>query len=68
MIREFSEMAQANIRADMNNYADQMASGVCRDFAEYQKLVGVLHGLALAEEIIQALAKKVIHDDDDSDA
>ena len=43
----------------MNNYADDIAGGVCRNFEEYQKLVGVIQGLALAERYLLDLAKKV---------
>jgi hypothetical protein len=43
----------------MNEYCDQLASGICQDFGQYQKLCGVIRGLALAEEYINDLAKKV---------
>jgi hypothetical protein len=40
-----------------------MANGVCSTFDQYQKLCGVIHGLAIAEGYLLDLAKKV----DDSD-
>jgi hypothetical protein len=43
----------------MNNYADDLAGGSCRTFDEYQKLCGVIQGLAIAERYILDLAKKV---------
>jgi hypothetical protein len=43
----------------MNNYADDLAGGACRSFDEYQKLCGVIQGLALAESYLLALLKKV---------
>jgi len=46
------------IRTDMNNYADDLAGGSCRTFEEYQKLCGVIQGLAMAERYILDLAKK----------
>jgi hypothetical protein len=43
----------------MNNYADDLAGGVCRSYDEYQKLCGVIQGLALAERHLIDLAEKV---------
>jgi hypothetical protein len=36
----------------MNEYADNVATGSCQDFAEYKRLCGVIEGLALAEREI----------------
>ncbi len=49
MIDKFAEALRVNIRTDMNNYTDDMANGVCADYAAYQKLCGVIQGLAIAE-------------------
>ena len=54
----FAEAVRAKLREDMNNYADDIAGGSCRTFEEYQKLVGVIQGLALAERYILDLAKR----------
>jgi hypothetical protein len=43
----------------MNNYADDLAGGMCRNFDEYQKLCGVIQGLATAERYLIDLAEKV---------
>jgi hypothetical protein len=59
MIQEFARVLREQIRTDMNNYADDIAGGACRNFDEYQKLVGVIQGLALAERYLLDLAKKV---------
>ena len=59
MIQEFARVLREQIRTDMNNYADDLAGGSCRTFEEYQKLVGVIQGLALAERYLLDLAKKV---------
>ena len=59
MIQEFARVLREQIRTDMNNYADDLAGGSCRNFEEYQKLVGVIQGLALAERYLLDLAKKV---------
>ena len=64
MIKQFAEVLRKEIRKDMNNYTDDMANGVCRSFDEYQKLCGVIQGLALAESHLLALQKKVEESDE----
>lgn len=59
MIQAFAETLRKKIREDMNNYADDCAGGACRSFEEYQKLCGVIQGLAFAEAHLIDLAKKV---------
>ena len=59
MISQFADVLRQKIREDMNNYADDLAGGACRSFEEYQKLCGVIHGLATAESHLLALLKKV---------
>jgi hypothetical protein len=48
----------------MNNYADDVAGGACDDFASYQKLCGVIQGLAIAERHLLDLAEKADKNDD----
>jgi hypothetical protein len=64
VIQAYVELLRKKIREDMNNYADDLAGGVCKSFEEYQKLCGVIHGLALAESYVVALAKKVEESDE----
>jgi len=52
------------LRTDMNNYADDMAGGSCRSFDEYQKLCGLIQGLAIAERYLIDLAEKVEKSDE----
>lgn len=59
MIEDFARVLREKIRTDMNNYADDLAGGVCRSFDEYQKLCGVIQGLAIAERHLIDLAEKV---------
>jgi len=59
VIQPFVETLRAKIREDLNNYADDMAGGSCQSFEEYQKLCGVIQGLAIAESYLLDLAKKV---------
>lgn len=64
MINDFARVLREQIRNDMNNYADDMAAGTCRSFEEYQKLCGVIQGLATAERYLLDLAKKVEESDE----
>lgn len=64
MTTNFAETLRQMIRTDMNNYADDMAGGACQDFAQYQKLCGVIQGLAIAERYLMDLLKKAENDDD----
>jgi hypothetical protein len=58
VIQDFARVLREKLRTDMNNYADDLAGGSCRTFEEYQKLCGVIQGLAMAERYILDLAKK----------
>jgi hypothetical protein len=59
MIQDFARVLREKLRNDMNNYTDDLAGGACRSFDEYQKLCGVIQGLAVAERHLLDLAKKV---------
>ena len=59
MIEDFARVVREKLRTDMTNYADDCAGGACRTFEEYQKLCGVIQGLAIAERHLLDLAKKV---------
>jgi hypothetical protein len=59
MIQEYTRILKEQMRADINNYTDDLASGGCKNFDEYQKLCGVIRGLALAMQYVSALAEKV---------
>ena len=65
MIQDFARVLREQIRKDMNNYADDLAGGVCQDFGQYQKLCGVIQGLAVAERYVIDLAEKVEKANDD---
>lgn len=64
MISEFARVLREKLRTDMNNYADDLAGGQCRTFDEYQKLCGVIQGLAIAERHLLDLAEKVEKSDE----
>ena len=62
--RSFVEVLRDMIRKDMNNYADDVAGGACADFSQYQKLCGVIQGLALAERHLLDLAERLEKSDE----
>jgi hypothetical protein len=64
MIKKFAEVLKNEIRRDMNNYTDDLANGVCQSFDQYQKLCGVIQGLAIAESHLLALLEKVEKSDE----
>jgi hypothetical protein len=64
VINSFVDVLRKKIREDMNNYTDDLANGACQTFDQYQKLCGVIQGLALAEAHLLSLAKKVEESDD----
>ena len=64
MIQEFARVLRDKIRTDMNNYADDLAGGACQSFDAYQKLCGVIQGLAMAERHLLDLAEKVEKQDE----
>ena len=59
MIQPFADTLRKMLRADMNNYTDDLANGSCRTFEDYKHLCGVIQGLALAERYLIDLAKNV---------
>lgn len=63
MIQQFAEAVQREIRKDINTKTDQVASGFCKTFDQYNALCGEIRGLATAEEHLLALAKKVDNDE-----
>jgi hypothetical protein len=64
MISEFARVLREKLRTDMNNYTDDMAGGVCRSFDDYQKLCGLIQGLAVAERHLLDLVEKVEKSDE----
>jgi hypothetical protein len=64
MISDFARVLREKLRTDMNNYADDLAGGACRSFDDYQKLCGIIQGLATAERHLLDLAEKVEQSDE----
>jgi len=53
------------LRADMNNYTDDLANGQCSSFEQYKELCGVIRGLAFAERHLIDLAENIEKDNDE---
>lgn len=64
MIQNFVAVLRDKFREDMNNYADDVATGQCADFSAYKELCGVIRGLAMAERYLLDLAEKLEKDDE----
>ena len=56
-VNSFEYYRQA-LRSQMNEYADHISGGACKDYSEYTKLCGIIEGLAIAEREILDLAEK----------
>ena len=46
---DLAALLQKRLREYMNEGADHLATGGAKDFAEYQRMVGRIDGIALAE-------------------
>jgi len=64
MIVNFAGALRKQLRDQMNNYADDLATGQCTTFDQYQKLCGVISGLAIAEGLLLDLLEKVEKSDE----
>jgi hypothetical protein len=64
MIQDFAGALRHQIRKQMNDYADDLATGQCQNFDQYQKLCGVISGLAIAEGLLLDLLEKVEKSDE----
>ena len=47
--QSLSVFLKGRLREIMNQHADHMSTGACKDFSDYQKMAGIIEGLALAE-------------------
>ena len=55
-----SEHLKIKLRGMMNEHADHIASGACKDFNENQKMTGIIEGLALAERELLDYVERVL--------
>lgn len=60
---------RAKLRKEMNDVADDVSMGGAEDYAKYQRMVGKLEGLAMAERLLldtEAALKQELDVDEDS--
>ena len=55
-----SEHLKLKYRDMMNEHADHIATGACKNFPDYQKMVGVIEGIALAERELLDYIERVL--------
>lgn len=67
MIDSFAGVLRDKLRIEMNNYADDVATGQCIDFVSYKHLCGVIQGLAIAERHLIDLVENVQKGDDEDE-
>jgi len=65
MVNEITELSlsehlKLKLRSMMNEHADHIATGACKDFSEYQKMIGIIEGIALAERELLDYVEKVL--------
>jgi hypothetical protein len=59
MTMDVLQVLRDKLRADMNNYTDDLANGQCSSFEQYKELCGVIRGLAYAERHLIDLAENI---------
>jgi hypothetical protein len=59
------QVLRDKLRADMNNFTDDLANGQCSSFEQYKELCGVIRGLAYAERHLIDLAENIEKDNDE---
>lgn len=67
MMDNFQSVLRDKLRKDMNAFTDDMANGICTDYATYQKLCGIIQGLALAERHLLDLVDAQQKDEDENE-
>ena len=58
-----SEFMKKRLREFMNQHADHISTGACKDYSDYQKMAGIIEGLALAERELLDWVEKHIQEE-----
>lgn len=58
------DVLRKKIRERMNDIADAVSTGSCRSYEEYQRLCGVIEGLAHTERDLLDLKQKLEQNDE----
>lgn len=56
------EMLQKRLREHMNSLTDDMAEGSCKNYPDYTRRTGEIHGLAVAERELLDLDTQLIQE------
>ena len=56
-VQDLAVLLQKRLREYLNEGADHLASGGAKDYSEYQRMVGRIDGIALAERELLDLVK-----------
>ena len=59
------ELIDKKLNEHEAQYVSALTRGNCKDFGEYQRICGVIHGLALAKSDLQDLRRKLENSQDD---
>jgi hypothetical protein len=57
------DLIEKKIKEHEATMLEALIDGNCKDFSQYQKIVGTLHGLALAKYDVQELRKRLEKED-----
>jgi hypothetical protein len=52
------DVLQKKIRERMNDIADAISTGSCKNYEQYQRLCGIIEGLASAERDLLDIAER----------
>ena len=61
--QSLSTFLKSRLREIMNQHADHISTGACKDYSDYQKMAGIIEGLALAERELLDWVEKHIQED-----
>jgi len=53
------DLFEKKLKEHENHYVAALTRGNCKDFGEYQRICGVIHGLNLANNELEDLRKKL---------
>ena len=56
-VQDLAVLLQKRLREYLNEGADHLATGGAKDYSEYQRMVGRIDGIALAERELHDLVK-----------
>ena len=65
MDQKVLELLSSKLATRVQEVSESLASGAAKDYAEYQRLCGLVTGLLTAQREIQDLAQKLKDNDED---